>query len=280
MSGKADDFSDWRSPEAPGVEGDVLIVDIEGFEGPLDLLLALSRTRKIDLKAISIAELAGQYISYIENLKRHRLEIAADYLVMAAWLTYLKSKLLLPGEDDHGETPSADELALKLAFRLRRLDAMRRASEVLMDRAQLQDAFFPAGAPQGMNVIRQLQFKADQFELLSAYAATRQNREASRYQVKKRQVWSIKKARARLESLLGFPIGWAPINDLIATFLEGETVSKTSVASTFGASLELAREGEVVLRQDGHFTPLYIRVCEKNAEKVDDEAKEARRNEP
>lgn len=267
MAGKERDisetFSDDWGDEAEPAAGDVLIVDLDGFEGPLDLLLVLSRSRKIDLKAVSIAALAEQYIRYIDDLKLRRLEIAADYLVMAAWLIYLKSKLLLPSLDEDEGAPSGDELAARLAFRLKRLDAMRRSARALMELPQLGDDFFARPDAPGIEVVARPSYRASQYDLFSAYAKARQRGRDDHYKVRKRQVWSIKKARERLRTMLGFPVDWAPINDLIAAFLKDETLEKTTVASTFGASLEMARDGEIHLRQDGHFRPLYIKFTDK-----------------
>ncbi len=261
MTNEDQEFDDWQS-ERPLDAGDVLIVDLDGFEGPLDLLLALSRAKKIDLKALSIAGLCDQYIGYINNLKAKRLEIAADYLVMAAWLAFLKSKLLLPQPDAEGDEPSGQELAARLAFRLQRLDAMREKARALMERAQLGEHFFASGDPLGIRVVDRVDYHSDQFSLLKAYVSARHRDGQNDYKVKKRQVWSIKKARERLQAMLGFPVDWAPIQELIAMFLENEMMAKTTVASTFGASLEMARDGEIELRQDGHFQPLYVKVRE------------------
>jgi len=267
MTQDNDPFDNWQEDQ-PSIEAeDTLVVRMDGFEGPLDLLLALSRAKKIDLTALSIAELAGQYIDYIENLKKHRLEIAADYLVMAAWLTFLKSKLLLPSPEDDEEGPSGDELAAMLAFRLKRLDAMRKASKTLMERPQLGQDFYPCGAPAGFTIVTKHRYKPDFYGLLKAYASARQKDLTSNYKVKKREVWSIKRARERLQSLLGFSIEWAPIQDLIVQFLGNEDMKKTTVASTFGASLEMARDGVIELRQEDHFKPLYVKVRDAASEK-------------
>lgn len=249
-------------PDREVVDGsnpDALLVELDGFEGPLDLLLGLSRARKIDITKLSIAELATQYIGYINNIKQHRLEIAADYLVMAAWLVYLKSKLLLPSDEVAGEEPSGDLLAAQLAFRLKRLEAMRLKGQELMARPQLGQEFFGSGAPEGFMVVSSHKYKADLYDLLKAYAVQRQRVVKGGYKVKRREVWSIKKARSRLSSLLGISIEWAPINDLISSFMNGEVTSKTTVASTFGATLEMARDGIIEIKQGAHFEPLYVK---------------------
>lgn len=254
---------EWEADMPTTQDEEVLLVDLDGFEGPLDLLLALCRAKKIDLAKLSIAELATQYIHYIENLKKHRFEIAADYLVMAAWLVFLKSKLLLPKAEEAGDEPSGSLLAAQLAFRLKRLDAMRQKGKELMALPQLDQEFFTNGMPQGISVVVQPTYKAELYELLKAYAGQRERQNQQHgYKVKKREVWSIKKARDRLSAMLGISIEWAPINDLIALFLQGEDMQKTTVASTFGATLEMARDGLIELRQSGHFTPLYVKTLD------------------
>lgn len=252
-------LNDQEALNQDGPNSDALLIDLDGFEGPLDLLLGLSRARKIDITKLSIAELATQYIEYINNIKQHRLEIAADYLVMAAWLVYLKSKLLLPSDEVVGEEPSGDLLAAQLAFRLKRLEAMRLKGQELMVRPQLGQEFFGPGASEGFAVVSSHKYKADLYDLLKAYVVQRQRIVQSGYKVKRREVWSIKKARSRLSSLLGISIDWAPINDLINSFMNGEITSKTTVASTFGATLEMARDGLIEIKQGAHFEPLYVK---------------------
>lgn len=255
-----DQWTQEVSSENDGMtEDDRLLVELDGFEGPLDLLLALAREKKLDISQISIADLATQYIDYINDLKKHRLEIAADYLVMAAWLVFLKSKLILPSEDEEAESPSGDQLAAQLAFRLKRLEAMRAKGTELMARPQLGEEFFAAGSPLGRQTVAKIEYKAELFDLLKAYSLLQQRQSAQGYKVKKRQVWSIKKARDRLSSLLGMSIEWAPINELIASFMGAETAQKTTVASTFGATLEMARDGVIEIKQSGPFQPLYVK---------------------
>lgn len=265
---------EWEAEIPTSHDEEVLLVDLDGFEGPLDLLLALCRAKKIDLAKLSIAELATQYIRYIENLKKHRFEIAADYLVMAAWLVFLKSKLLLPKTDEAGDEPSGSLLAAQLAFRLKRLDAMRQKGKELMALPQLDQEFFANGMPQGISVVVQPSYKAELFELLKAYAGQRERHQPKGYKIKRREVWSIKKARDRLSSMLGISIEWAPINDLIALFLQGEDVQKTTVASTFGATLEMARDGMIELKQSGHFTPLYVKTLLAQEGKTQEEGRD------
>ncbi len=266
---------DWEDQELNLEDDDKLIVTMDGYEGPLDLLLALSRTKKIDLKVLSISQLADQYISYIENLKKHRLEIAADYLVMAAWLTYLKSKLVLPSLEPLEDEPSGHELAARLAFRLKRLDAMRTAAKALQERPQLHQDFYACGASPGIPMVINHHYKGDAYALFKAYASARHHEGQTNYKLKKRNVWSIKKARQRLQSMLGFSIEWAPIHELIAQFMQMEDPKKTTLASTFGATLEMARDGVIVLRQEGHFQPLYMKSC---PDQDDEQSKQTDKN--
>ena len=237
------------------------IVDVDGFEGPLDLMLTLARTHKLDLTHISILYLAEQYLLFIEKARALRLDIAADYLVMAAWLTYLKSRLLLPDTNDDEEEPSGDELAARLAFRLKRLEAMRGAGEVLLEGRQLNIDFFSRGQPEGITVLRQSLYEADIYDLLTAYAAGRLRKVVNVIKPgrERRKVWSIKQARAHLEKIIGFDCQWAPIDALLAGYLADPGENRTALAAAFGASLEMASEGLVELRQDSAFNPLFVR---------------------
>ncbi len=240
-------------------QGQAFIVDLDGFEGPLDLLLALARTHKLDLAKISILALAQQYLDYIAEARRLRLEVAADYLVMAAWLAYLKSKLLLPEEEQEGEGPTGAELAAMLAFRLRRLEAMREAAAKLMTRKRLGRDVFARGMPEGFTFRRTSQYEANVYDLLKAYAQERQRTAVRQIRYPLRPVWSIKEARARLESLLGMALDWAPIDELLRHYVIEPALRKTATASTFSATLEMAREGHIELKQARAFAPLYVR---------------------
>ena len=234
------------------------VVDLDGFEGPLDLLLALVRDHKLDLTRISILDLAQQYLDFIEDARKLRLEIAADYLVMAAWLAFLKSKLLLPAEEVEGE-PTGEELAAQLAHRLKRLEAMREAAAKLFNRNRLGRDFFARGMPEGIRLVRQSEYDANVYDLLRAYANQRQRAAIDTIYVSARPVWSIQDARERLESILGASVEWAPIDAIIAQFLDLPELKRSALASSFSASLELTREGMAELRQEGAFTPLFIR---------------------
>jgi len=234
------------------------VVDIDGFEGPLDLLLALARDHKLDLAKLSILDLAQQYLDFIEQARNLRLEVAADYLVMAAWLAFLKSKLLLPDEEQEGE-PTGEELAAQLAFRLKRLDAMREAGAKLLNRDRLGRDFFAHGMPEGITLVRHSAYEANVYDLLKAYANQRQRTAIDTIHFSARAVWSIQEARQRLEAILGTPVEWAPIDELIAQFLPTPELRRTALASSFGASLEMTREGVTELRQEKAFAPLLIR---------------------
>ncbi len=239
------------------------VVDIDGFEGPLDLLLALARDRKLDLAKLSILDLARQYLDFIEQARNLRLEVAADYLVMAAWLAFLKSKLLLPGDEDEGE-PSGEELAAQLTFRLKRLDAMREAGAKLLNRDRLGRDFFARGMPEGIALVRQPEYQANVYDLLKAYANQRQRNITGTLHFTARTVWSIQEAREALEAMLGTAAAWAPIDDLIAKFMPTPELRRTVLASSFGASLEMTREGLTELRQGKPFAPLMIRHVERH----------------
>jgi len=253
---------DWTS-DAEERDPDALIVDIDGFEGPLDLLLALARKQKVDLTKISVLALAQQYLDFIAQARQLRLELAADYLVMAAWLTYLKSKLLLPDEEDEEEGPSGDELAARLAFRLKRLEAMRGAAAQLMNRRRLGRDIFARGQPEGVRVIRTPEYKAEVYDLLKCYSEQRQRNAVTSITMQQRSTWSIADARERLERLLGISIDWFPLAEFLVEFLDVPEERRSLIASTFGATLEMTREGELELKQAKAFAPLYLRWREK-----------------
>jgi len=254
------DGSDWEFDAAIAeAEGETLVVDVEGFEGPLDLLLAMARTQKVDIAKISVLALAQQYLDFIAEARRLRLEIAADYLVMAAWLTFLKSKLLLPAEHDEEGEPSGEELAQLLAFRLKRLGAMRDAAAQLMTRKRLGRDVFARGMPEPLQITRKSTYQANLYDLLKAYAEQRQRTSVRTLQMRPRTVWSLKEARVELERLLGMSCDWAPLDEVLAEFLVGPELRKTALASGFTATLEMTREGALEIRQAKLFAPLLIR---------------------
>ena len=259
-SAPAEAVSDWESGDARlKFDGDQLRVDVEGFEGPLDLLLAMARTQKVDLARISVLALAQQYLDFIAEARRLRLEVVADYLVMAAWLAFLKSKLLLPAEPSEEGEPTGEELAALLAFRLKRLDAMRDAAAQLMTRKRLGRDVFPRGLPEPVRVTKNGVFEANVYDLLKAYSQQRQRNTTSTLHMEKRTVWSLKEAREELERLLGIACEWAPLDQLIAEFLVEPEIRRTALASSFSATLEMAREGALELRQSKSFAPLLVR---------------------
>ena len=262
-AGEDGDLSDWEQAERDdqGLSAaETLVVDVEGFEGPLDLLLALARTQKVDLARISVLALAQQYLDFIAEARRLRLEIAADYLVMAAWLTFLKSKLLLPAQQDIEDEPTGEELGRLLAFRLKRLHAMREAAAALMTRKRLGRDVFARGMPEPLRITRKSTYQANLYDLLKAYAQQRQRNAVKSWEVRQRTVWSLKEARDELERLLGTSCDWASLDQLLAEFLVGgPELRRTALASGFTATLEMAREGALELRQAKMFARLLVR---------------------
>ena len=248
-------FSAFEAPERPN---ETLVVDVEGFEGPLDLLLKLARDQKVDLTKISILALAEQYLAFIEAARRLRLEIAADYLVMAAWLAYLKSRLLLP-EEEEDEGPSGDELAAVLAARLKQLEAMREAGRRLMAQPRLGRDVFARGMPEPIAVVSETLWEARLYDLLAAYATLRLRSAASTMQVPQRRVLTLQEARERLMHLIGAATHWAPLDSYLVEYLVRPEMRATARASALSASLELVREGEMELKQKEAFAPLYVR---------------------
>jgi segregation and condensation protein A len=236
----------------------LLVVDVDGFEGPLDLLLQLARDQKVDLAKISILALAEQYLAFIEAAQKLRLEIAADYLVMAAWLAYLKSRLLLPPEEED-EEPSGEELAEALARRLRHLEAIREAGRRLMSSSRLGIDVFPRGAPEPLSVNTRIVWDAKLYELLSAYATLRLRKIASRVTLADRQVFTLQEARERLMRMIGTTPQWELLDSYLMEYLAKPEFRATARASAFSASLELVREGELELKQSAAFAPLFVR---------------------
>src|SRR3954447_16875275 len=235
-----------------------LIVDVEGFEGPLDLLLSLARQQKVDLAKISVLALAEQYLAFIEEARRIRLELAADYLVMAAWLAYLKSRLLIP--DQAGELgPSAEDMAAALALRLQRLEAIRVAAELLNGRPQLGREVFGRGAPEPIADIKRPEWTATLYDLLTAYATQRQKSALSHVRFARRTVWSLAEARAALERLVGLSSDWGRLDEFLIAYLVEPAMRATVTASSFAAVLEMVREGQVEVQQGGAFAPIFLR---------------------
>ncbi len=235
-----------------------LVVDVDGFEGPLDLLLHLARTQRVDLSRISVLALVEQYLAFVERARAIRLELAADYLVMAAWLAYLKSRLLIPRQPDDPEE-SGEELAAVLQFRLKRLEAMREAASRLVNRNRLGRDVFARGAPEIEVVDTTHRYSASLFDLLTAYAVQRQKRAITSVRIAARGVWSLKEARDILMRLVGTMTDWTALDRFLLDYLGDRQQRSTAIASSFAATLELVREGELEIRQDGAFAPLYLR---------------------
>ncbi len=250
-----DDFSE-DTRDAPD-DGTQLIVDLEGYEGPLDVLLDLARRQKVDLTQISILALADQYLAFIARVQRSHLELAADYLVMAAWLAYLKSRLLLPQSGD--DEPSGPELAAALTFQLKRLDSMREAGKRLLARPRLGQEFFARGEPEDMRIVATNFIDVSLFDLLSAYGARRGQVSGGPLRIELSDLYTVHDAIIRLRALLGRMPEWETLMTFLPAGAGDGLAVRSALASTLAASLELARTGRVVLRQDKTFGPIYMR---------------------
>jgi len=241
------------------LSAEALIVDVDGFEGPLDLLLTLSRTQKVDLMRISILELSQQYLDFVERAKALRIELAADYLVMAAWLAFLKSRLLLP-PDPKDEGPSAEEMAAHLAFQLERLQAMRDCAARLMARDQKGRDFFVRGIPENVETLRTVNYTANLLDLMQAYSRIRTRDEFRPFVMDRNDIFTMEEALERMRGLIGFAVDWVDISSYLPDgWGESPMRRRAATASTFAASLELAKAGKVELRQSETFAPLELR---------------------
>ena len=244
---------------AERVAAEALIVDVEGFEGPLDLLLTLSRTQKVDLRKISVLHLAEQYLAFVEKAKALRIELAADYLVMAAWLAFLKSRLLLP-PDPEEEGPSGEELAAHLAFQLERLQAMRDVAARLMARDQLGRDFFARGITTDVSRVRKVTYTATLLDLMQGYARIRTRDEFRPFVMDRERVFTMEQALERMRGLMGYAGEWADISSFLPEGWETDPQKRRSAtASTFAASLELVKEGKLEIRQSEVFAPIQLR---------------------
>lgn len=257
----ADD--DWSGEErlspAERLSAESLIVDVDGFEGPLDLLLMLSRTQKVDLRRVSILQLADQYLGFVERARALRIELAADYLVMAAWLAFLKSRLLLPPEPGE-DGPSAEELAAHLAFQLERLQAMRESAARLMARDQLGRDFFARGLPEDVTRNRHITYSATLIDLMRAYARIRTKDEFRPYVMDRDHVYTMEQALDRLRGMIGFAGVWADLTSFLPDGWDGHPMRRrSSTAAHFAAILELAKRGQIELRQGETFAPIQLR---------------------
>lgn len=235
-----------------------LVVNLEVFEGPLDLLLALARDQKVDLTKISVLALAEQYLDFIQTACKLQLEIAADYLVMAAWLAYLKSRLLLPVEENE-EEPTAAEMAAALQYQLQRIEAMRTAAEALFARPLLGRDVFDRGAPEGIRVITHPVYDASLFEMLDAYGAITRRGKAETLTIEQFELFSMDDALGRLRGVLGSAPEWATLSSFLPEGLREGLPRRSAIAATFAASLELVRDGHAQIRQDSKFGPIFFR---------------------
>lgn len=257
-----DEFEQDTDRISARVAAEALIVDVGAFEGPLDLLLTLSRTQKVDLRQISILALAQQYLAFVEQAKALRLELAADYLVMAAWLAFLKSRLLLP-PDPREAGPSGEELAAHLAFQLERLAAMREAAAQLMARDQLGRDFFARGITEDVQRVRRISYTATLLDLMLGYARIRTRDDFRPFVLDRAHVMTMEQALDRMRHLIGFAGDWTDIVSYLPDGWDADPQRRRSTtAATFAASLELAKEGRIEIRQSDSFAPIQIRKKE------------------
>ncbi len=258
--------------EAPN-EADSLLLNIDGYEGPIEVLLELARNQKVDITKISILQLTRQYLAFVERAKALHLELAAEYLVMAAWLAYLKSRLLLPKTEEDVQ-PSAQDMAEALQFQLRRLEAMQKSAENLKNLPQLGQDIFPRGMPEGLRVVANTRWDVNLYDVLRAYGDIKRRAEESHYDLPEFNVVSTEDAMHRLTTMLGnLPrsgIGsvWATLQSFLPERFKDRLYARSSLASTFTAGLELVKQGKLEIKQDGAFKPIYVRALlgEENAE--------------
>ncbi|MEM7650566.1 MAG: ScpA family protein [Pseudomonadota bacterium] len=266
----ADEFQEDppRQEHVPGEgahEADALLLNIDGYEGPISVLLELARNQKVDLMQISILQLVRQYLEFVERAKALNLELAAEYLVMAAWLAYLKSRLLLPREDNEVD-PSAEEMAEALQFQLRRLEAMQDSAAKLMEQPQLGQQVFARGRPEGVKVHVSTRWDVKFYELLKAYGDIKKRAEGSHYDLPDFNLMSTENAMSRLTRMLGglpkkgLHSVWTTLESFMPEGIKDKLFGRSAMASTFTAGLELAKQGKLEIKQDGLFRPIYMRA--------------------
>lgn len=264
MSGSVQPAFDFTAADNAAEDGVALIVDLDGYEGPLHVLLALARNQKVDLLQLSITKLADQYLAFVHQARRARFSLAADYLVMAAWLAYLKSRLLLPKpEAAKGAEPPAEEMAAALAFRLAKLDAMRRAVEALNNGPQLGRDVFKRGDPDQVSITANSSFEGDLFGLVQAYIGQRQRDASRRYQPARTEAYPLEDARRRLRGHLPQMRAWTPLQAIAPAGGGADSAGAnraSCLASTLAAGLELVKEGALEARQMEAFADLYLRA--------------------
>ncbi|MEK0163074.1 ScpA family protein [Phaeobacter sp. JH20_36] len=257
-------FDDDATSVEERLAAEALIVDVDGYEGPLDVLLSLSRTQKVDLRRISVLELARQYLSFVEKAHELRIELAADYLVMAAWLAYLKSRLLLP-PDPTEDGPSGEELAAHLAFQLERLQAMRDSAARLMARDQLGRNFFARGQGEDVTRIRTVSYSANLLDLMQAYARIRTRDDFRPFVLDREAIFTMEAALERMRHLIGYTGSWTDMLTYLPDGWHSDPMKRRSAtASTFAASLQLVKEGRLELRQSETYAPIQLRIRDKD----------------
>ena len=255
-------FEEDRPPPQSG-DGGNLLLDLEGFEGPIDVLLLLAREQKVDLTKISILQLADQYLEFVTRARELRLELAADYLVMAAWLAYLKSQLLLPSSDGDEEQLSAAEMADRLALQLQRLEAMRKIGRALLERPRLNRDFFARGEPEAVEVVSRRVYELSLYELLKAYGHFQTRENITSLRIDPSELYSTEAALTRLRRLVGDMPDWSTLSSFLPQGLKGGLIARSAMAATFAATLEMVKAGEAIIRQAGTFEPLYLRRAEQ-----------------
>ena len=255
-----DDFEDPERPRA--ATGDELVVDVGGFEGPIDVLLTLARDQKVDLTHISILELADQYLVWVTEVRRTNIELAADYLVMAAWLAYLKSRLLLPVDGDE-EEPTGEELAAALAFQLQRLEAMQEAGQKLFARSRLGQDFFARGGPEKFAYVNTPVIEASLFDMLKAYGDQQRRANARTLTIKPSELFSPAEALRRMVGMIGAIPDWANLITFLPEELATDVIRRSAVASTFVAALQLTKDRKLEIRQGRAFGPIFVRATER-----------------
>lgn len=255
----------------PAQQADLLLLNIDGFEGPIDVLLELARNQKVDLAKISVLQLVRQYLDFIERAKALNLDLAAEYLVMAAWLTYLKSRLLLPRQEEDEEL-SAEEMAEALQFQLRRLEAMQKAGEKLLSLPQLGQGIFPRGMPEGLPVATQTTWDVSLYDMLKAYGDIQRRKDDSHYDLPEFHLMSTEDALARLTRMLGnlprkgMKSVWTTLQSFLPEGIKDKLYGRSALASTLTAGLEMAKQGKLEIKQDGLFRPIYMRTVAENAD--------------
>lgn len=248
---------------------DAFLLNIDGYEGPIDILLEMARNQKVDLLEISILQLVRQYLAFIERAQELRLELAAEYLVMAAWLAYLKSRLLLPGNQEEGDQHTADQMAEALQFQLRRLETMRELGQKLLERPQLGQNVFARGMPEGLKTKHNAKYEVELYDLLKAYGAISRRKEYETYELPTFNIMSMEDAADRLGKMLGnLPRSgphsvWTTLNSFVPEDITDPLLYRSTIASTFTAGLEMAKQGKLEIRQDGAFRPIYLRTADR-----------------